>query len=210
VLAYREKDAMEAVLAAPDRRTTQGQRDYAVRLLLYNTGARASEMPQGAVAALALPHTPAVKLWGKGAKTRYCPLGSTTVPTLAALIGDRASTARVFLHRGQRPLTRFGLHAWVEHSAHTASTQMPSVATKRGRPHTMRHTTAVHLVRAGVDIHTSRAWLGHVSLAMTHISAQVDGEMQSKALAWCEVGANQPAGKPWLEDQPIMAFLSTL
>jgi integrase/recombinase XerD len=210
VIAYLEKDEMEAVLAAPDRMTTQGQRDYAVLLFLYNTGARASEMTQVAVADLALTHTPSVKLWGKGAKTRYCPLWSTTVHTLAALLGDRASTERVFLNRGQRPLTRFGLHTLVERSAHKASTQMPSLATKRVSPHTIRHTTAVHLLRAGVDINTIRAWLGHVSLATTNIYAQVDLEMKSKALALCEVDANHPSGKPWLEDQHIMAFLSTL
>jgi integrase/recombinase XerD len=87
---------------------------------------------------------------------------------------------------------------------------MPSLATKRVSPHTIRHTTAVHLLRAGVDINTIRAWLGHVSLATTNIYAQVDLEMKSKALALCEVDANHPSGKPWLEDQHIMAFLSTL
>jgi integrase/recombinase XerD len=164
VIAYLEKDELETLLAAPDQTTAQGQRDYALLLFLYNTGARASEATNVSVADLALTHTPSVKLWGKGNKSRYCPLWPLTVHTLVALIGDRGPTAYVFLNRSQRPLTRFGLHTLVERSAHRASAQMPSLAVKRVSPHTIRHTTAVHLLRAGVDINTIRAWLGHVSL----------------------------------------------
>jgi site-specific recombinase XerD len=162
------------------------------------------------VADLTLTHAPSVKLWGKGDKRRSCPLWRTTVHTLATLISERAPTERVFLNRCQRPLTRFGLHTLVERLAHKASTQLPSLATKRVSPHTIRHTTAVHLLRAGVDINTIRAWLGHVSLETTNIYAQVDLEMKAKALALCEVEANHPPGKPWLEDESVMAFLSTL
>jgi integrase/recombinase XerD len=210
VIAYLEKDEMEGLLAAPDQTTAQGQRDYAVLLFLYNTGARASEATNVSVADLALTHTPSVKLWGKGNKSRYCPLWPLTVHTLVALIGDREPTAYVFLNRSQRPLTRFGLHTLVERSAHRASAQVPSLAVKRVSPHTIRHTTAVHLLRAGVDINTIRAWLGHVSLETTNIYAQVDLEMKAKALALCEVDASHPSGVHWLEDQSLMAFLATL
>lgn len=210
VIAYLEKDEMDALLAAPDQATAQGQRDYAVLLFLYNTGARASEATNVAVADLELTHTPSVKLWGKGDKSRYCPLWSITVHTLVALIGDREPTERVFLNRCQRPLTRFGLHTLVERYAHKASMQMPPLATKRVSPHSIRHTTAVHLLRAGIDINTIRAWLGHVSLETTNIYAQVDLEMKAKALSLCEVDASQSSGAPWLEDKSVMAFLATL
>ena len=74
---------------------------------------------------------------------------------------------------------------------------------------TIRHTTATHLLRAGVDLNTIRAWLGHVSLATTNIYAEVDLEMKAKALALCE-----PAGpkrtKRWADDKGLMAFLRTL
>ena len=210
VLAYLEKDEMDALLAAPDQMTAQGQRDYAMLLFLYNTGARASEAINVAVADLQLAHSPSVKLVGKGNKSRYCPLWSITAQTLVDLIGDREATAHVFLNRSQRPLTRFGLHTLVERYAQKASAHMPSLATKRVSPHTIRHTTAVHLLRAGVDINTIRAWLGHVSLETTNIYAQVDLEMKSKALALCEVDASDPSGVPWSEDQSLMAFLANL
>lgn len=210
VIAYLEKDEIDALLAAPDRRTAQGQRDYSVLLFLYNTGARASETATVTIADLTLTQTLSVKLWGKGDKLRYCPLWRTTVHTLTALIGTRSPTEPVFLNRCQQPLTRFGLHTLLERSARKAATQVPSLLTKRVSPHTIRHTTAVHLLRAGVDINTIRAWLGHVSLATTNVYAQVDLAMKAKALALCEVEASHSSGGHWSEDERVMAFLRTL
>ena len=86
---------------------------------------------------------------------------------------------------------------------------MPSVGQKRVSPHTIRHTTATHLLRAGVDINTIRAWLGHVSLRTTNIYAEVDLEMKAKALAHCEV-EGEGTQKPWREDKGLMEFLRTL
>jgi integrase-like protein len=80
----------------------------------------------------------------------------------------------------------------------------------RVSPHTIRHTTATHLLRAGVDINTIRAWLGHVSLATTNVYAEVDLEMKAKALAKCEVEEEGQAQKPWREDKGLMEFLRTL
>ena len=86
---------------------------------------------------------------------------------------------------------------------------MPTLAKKRVSPHTIRHTTAVHLLRAGVDINTIRAWLGHVSLDTTHIYAEVDLEMKAKALALVDTnGMNQPYRQRSLPS--LMAFLKEL
>jgi len=85
---------------------------------------------------------------------------------------------------------------------------MSSVAKKRVSPHTIRHTTATHLLRAGVDINTIRAWLGHVSLSTTNVYAEVDLEMKAKAMASCEIKGE--AEKPWREDEGLMEFLRTL
>ena len=116
----------------------------------------------------------------------------------------------IFLNRRGEPLTRFGIHAMVERYAARVAKKMPSVATKRVSPHTIRHTTATHLLRAGVDINTIRAWLGHVSLATTNVYAEVDLEMKAKALAKCEVEEEGQAQKPWREDKGLMEFLRTL
>jgi integrase/recombinase XerD len=115
----------------------------------------------------------------------------------------------VFLNRCGQPLTRFGIHALVERYATRVAARQPSLAKKRVSPHTIRHTTATHLLRAGVDINTIRAWLGHVSLDTTNVYAEVDLEMKAKALANCEP-EGQATPQPWREDRGLMEFLKTL
>lgn len=213
-ITYLEKAEMEALLAAPDRQTAQGQRDYALLLFLYNTGARADEAAQLRIGDLQLAHAPprdtsSVQLRGKGNKLRRCPLWLHTVAELAARIEGRACAEHVFLNRCGRPMTRFGLHTMVERYARRVAATMPGLAAKRVSPHSIRHTTATHLLRAGVDINTIRAWLGHVSLNTTSIYAETDLEMKAKALAHCEVTAPKPV-KRWREDKDLMEFLRSL
>jgi integrase/recombinase XerD len=214
LVTYLEKKEMDALLAAPDASKAQGRRDHVVLLFLYNTGARADEVAHVQIGDLNLGHTPSrdpssVLIRGKGNKRRLCPLWPRTVENLLPLMSGRVATDHVFLNHRAQPLTRFGVHALVERHAATVAAVMPSVATKRVSPHTIRHTTATHLLRAGVDINTIRAWLGHVSLSTTNVYAEVDLEMKAKALASCEV-EGQESRKPWREDAGLMEFLRTL
>jgi site-specific recombinase XerD len=214
LIAYLEKDELDALLNAPDCRTAQGCRDYAVLLFLYNTGARADEVAHVQIGDLDLGiasrrDTSSVVLRGKGNKFRRCPLWARTVDELRPLIGQRAASQHVFLNRRGQPLTRFGIHALVERHAEKAATKVPSMAKKRVSPHTIRHTTATHLLRAGVDINTIRAWLGHVCLSTTNVYAEVDLEMKAKALAKCDIENGKPK-KPWRTDPGLMEFLRTL
>jgi site-specific recombinase XerD len=97
----------------------------------------------------------------------------------------------------------------VERYVRKMSASMPSLASKRVSPHTIRHTTATHLLRAGVDLNTIRAWLGHVSLNTTNVYAEVDLEMKAKALATCEIHGVVPP-KHWKDDVALMQFLRIL
>ena len=214
LIDYLEREEMEALLAAPDRDRPQGVRDFAVLLFLYNTGARADEAAHVRVADLDLADAPdrdpsSVLIRGKGNKPRRCPLWARTVRELVPLAHGRGPADHVFRNRRGQPLTRFGVHALVERHAAAASATRPSMARKRVSPHTIRHTTATHLLRAGVDINTIRAWLGHVSLATTMVYADVDLEMKAKALGNCEVVGDEPHA-PWREDAGLMAFLRSL
>jgi site-specific recombinase XerD len=130
------------------------------------------------------------------------------VDELVPLIKGRGPSEAVFLNRCRRPITRFGIHALVERCAAKVAQVLPSVAGKRVSPHTIRHTTATHLLRAGVDINTIRAWLGHVSLTTTNVYAEVDLEMKAKAIANCEV--KEEVLSSWREDMGILAFLRNL
>jgi site-specific recombinase XerD len=213
LVPYLEKDELDTLLAAPDRDTPQGQRDHAVLQFLYNTGARADETANVRIADLDLGATSrdasAVLIHGKGNKQRLCPLWSSTADELRPLIANRAATEHVFLNRRGQPLTRFGIHALVERYAAEAMQAHPSMARKRVSPHTLRHTTATHLLRSGTDINTIRAWLGHVCLTTTNMYADVDVQMKAKALANCEITDEKPK-KPWREDKGLMEFLRAL
>ena len=214
LIAYLEKDELDALLKAPDCRTPQGRRDYVILLFLYNTGARADEVAQVRIGDLDLGaesrrDASSVVLRGKGNKTRRCPLWPRTVDELRLLIDCRAASQHVFLNRRRQPLTRFGIHGLVERYAKRVVAKLPSLAKKRVSPHTIRHTTATHLLRAGVDINTIRAWLGHVCLSTTNVYAEVDLEMKAKALVKCEIKDGKPK-KPWRKNPGIMEFLRSL
>ncbi len=109
------------------------------------------------------------------------------------------------LNRRREGITRFGIYALVRRCAALAAQRVPSLANKRVSPHVIRQTTAVHLLRAGVDINTIRAWLGHVSLDTTNVYAEVDLEMKAEALSECTV-PDTPR-RSWHRQPALMAFL---
>jgi site-specific recombinase XerD len=146
---------------------------------------------------------------GKGNKTRACPLWARTVDVLKPLVAGLRTGDPVFRGRRNERLTRFGIYNIVSVMAKRASATNPSLEAKRVSPHTIRHTSAVHLLRAGVDLNTIRAWLGHVSLDTTNIYAEVDIEMKAKALAQCEITAG-PGIKRWRSEPALMDFLKSL
>ncbi len=213
-ITYLEKEEMDALLDAPDRSSELGRRDYAILLFLYNTGARADEVAHVQIVDLNLTHKPninpaSVRIRGKGNKIRHCPLWKETAVETEKLIEGRSHSEHAFLNRCHQPITRYGIHSLVERYVKKVSLQIPSMAAKRISPHTIRHTTATHLLRAGVDINTIRAWLGHVSLVTTNIYAEIDLEMKAKALTNLEPN-NSKNRKPWRENAELMDFLRNL
>jgi site-specific recombinase XerD len=215
-MSYLDKHEINALLGVPDRCRLQGRRDYAILLFLYNTGARATEVAQLSVADLNLGLSPSVRFYGKGRKIRMCPLWEHTTKILRDLLGPRIEgpgESPVFINVRGQPITRYGVHALVVRTAVKAAMSVPSLQDKRVSPHTIRHTTAVHLLRAGVDINTIRAWLGHVSLETTNRYAEVDLEMKAKALEACAVIAQDPIAEyspKWHTDRDLMSFLVSL
>jgi integrase/recombinase XerD len=212
-ISYLDKPEIDALLLSAKGDSVQARRDYALLLFLYNSGARAGEAATLVIGNLELRSVAGsqqhvVKVLGKGSKTRHCPLWPATAQALAAITTDRGKDQPVFLNRLNEPLTRHGIYMIVERYAKKAAKTAPSLAEKKMSPHRLRHTTACHLLKAGVDINTIRAWLGHVSLDTTNIYAEIDVEMKSRALAQCEITGGRP--KPWREDASLIAFLKSL
>jgi site-specific recombinase XerD len=210
VIDYLDKPEMEALIQAPDQSTVLGRRDHAMLLFMYNSGARADEVAGLCLRNLQLGTSPSVRILGKGNKWRVCPLWPVTAAALQPLVHGRGEAEHVFLGRTGKPITRFGVHRLVTGYAIQAGKKVESMNSKRIGPHTIRHTTAVHLLRAGVDINTIRAWLGHVSLDTTNIYAEVDLEMKARALAKVDVSdlASQSSRPEKLPS--LMAFMRGL
>jgi site-specific recombinase XerD len=212
-LTYLEKPEMDALLAAPDRHTALGRRDHALLQFLYNSGARASEAASLQIENLHLRSNTMsdVEICGKGRKTRRCPLWPATGAELLELVRNRSPDAPVFLnHRGQA-ITRHGIHRLIRKYVSKATAACPSLAHKRISPHIIRHTTATHLLRAGVDINTIRAWLGHVSIDTTNIYAEVDLERKAQMLNHTNALSTPAVSKrSWKDNPSLMAFLRSI
>ena len=128
--------------------------------------------------------------------------------SLRALSSGRSPDEPVFRNRRRAPITRFVVHATVTRYVTDAAIACPSLAKKAISPHVIRHTTATHLLRAGVDINTIRAWLGHVSIDTTNVYAEVDLETKAQMLAACGsfTAGNAPTRR-WRDDPSLMQFL---
>jgi site-specific recombinase XerD len=213
-VGYLDKREIDVLLAVPDQSTRIGYRDHVLLLFLYNSGARADEAAQLEIGDLTLRSDgtstlSSVRLKGKGNKVRLCPLWTATAHALREMTRGREDKDPVFLNRTGQPLTRFGIHDIVTRHARTAATSVPEMHKKKIGPHTIRHTTATHLLRAGVDINTIRAWLGHVSLDTTNVYAETDLDTKAKALGMCE--QHQPPGrKRWRDNPDLLTFLAQL
>jgi integrase/recombinase XerD len=208
-ITYLDRQEMDALLAAHDDHSAQGQREQGLLLFLYNSGARASEAAQVKINDIDW-HAQCVRIVGKGNKQRRCPLWTDTLDQLRALAAGRDGSEPVFLNRCDRPMTRSGIHTLVKRCAARAGDHMPSLEDKKVGPHVIRHSTASHLLQSGVDINTIRAWLGHVSLATTNVYAEINLETKARALAMCAVSGTMKARKRWRDQPDLMEFLRTL
>lgn len=184
-MEYLEQDEVAGLLASIDRSTVLGQRDYALFALMFNTGARVQEILDLRAADVRLDAPAQVRLTGKGNKIRVCPIWATTAQLLRPLCAvrgldgpDRPLFAN---HRGQ-PLTRFGVRYLLRRYMDLAAQEHPSLRGKSIHPHSIRHTTAIHLLKAGVDFASISQWLGHASLNTTMVYARADLDLKRQAL----------------------------
>ena len=188
-IEYLETNEIEALLAGIDRETAAGRRDYAMFSLMFNTGARVQEIVSLRVCDVRLEPPHQVRFLGKGNKVRLCPIWPHTAQLIKELIkqqdagGQDQADQHVFLNGRGATITRFGVrHLLQKHLATSAETTR-TLSGKRIHPHSLRHTTAIHLLKAGVDFATISQWLGHASLNTTMRYARADLDLKRQALA---------------------------
>jgi site-specific recombinase XerD len=211
LLGFLSHEEVEAIILAPDRSTWSGRRDHALLLTLYNSGARVSEITQLRTCALSLEHSHSVCIHAKGRKERSVPLWKNTVSVLKQWLRELGTTtadAPVFPNRYGQQLSRSGVEDRLQSAVKVASRFCPTLAKRKISPHTIRHTTAMHLLQSGVDIVLIALWLGHESPATTHMYVEADLTMKQRALERLQEVPRR--SRPHKVSDRILAFLDGL
>jgi site-specific recombinase XerD len=211
VLGFLSRQEMQAILDAPDSQTWAGQRDRALFSLMYNTGARVSEAIGLRVGDVVTDTSAVAHLHGKGRKNRSVPLWRPTAGLIRRWKGrlaDARDESFLFPNRGGGRMARSNVTQRLELAVSAAAENYPQLAQRSISPHTIRHTTAMHLLQSGVDITVIALWLGHESPATTHMYLEADLSMKERTL-----NRLQPAGASPSRYRPpdqLMQFLQSL
>ncbi len=211
-MCYLESGEVAAILSQPDQSTVEGQRDHTLLSVLYNTGARIQEALDLRPQDIHLKSPAHVRLMGKGRKERISPLWPETAEVVAALLrrSPRRAEEPVFINRYREPLTASGFRFRLRQYVKAAAQHVPTLSRKRITPHIFRHTTAVHLVAAGVDVSVIRSWMGHAQLDTTNHYAQANLETKRKALEQVDPKLRPAKPPKWKRDADLLAWLDSL
>jgi integrase/recombinase XerD len=210
LIGHLTRAEIQALLDAPNRACWPDRRDHALLLTLYNSGARVSEITSLTCHQVSFGASTFVQLTGKARKERTVPLWPETRQVLKFWfneLGDKSKGIAFPSARG-KPLSRDGVDYLLKQAIQRALPTCPSLATKHITPHVIRHSTALHLLQAGVDIATIALWLGHESIETTHVYLETDLVLKEKALAKLD-----PVNTAWgrfKADDPLLDFLASL
>jgi site-specific recombinase XerD len=213
-VGYLAPDALQALLAQPDRSTADGRRDAALLTLLYDTGARVQELIDLLVRNIRIEAPAVVTLTGKGRKTRQVPLMTQTVRLVADYLTERRLVQPdrldhpVFYNRQRQKLTRVGVTYILSKYVRQAQAKTAVGFPARVTPHVLRHTKAMHLVQADVNLIYIRDLLGHSHVTTTEVYARADAERKRQALAEAtRVTSVEEARSDWTENPDLMQWL---
>ena len=210
---YLPEQVLKELLSLPDQTKKYGIRDTALLCLLYDSGARVQEIIDLSLSDIRLETPATVRLYGKGRKVRVIPLMSQTAAILQKYLktwdlnrGTKPDSPLFVNHQGNR-LTRPGI-------TYILNKYMKSVSCYDGlksvTPHVIRHSKAMHLLHADVDLHYIRDFLGHVQIETTEVYARADAEMKRKALVKANLDLPDQPQTSWQKDQDLLAWLQSL
>jgi integrase/recombinase XerD len=185
LLTYLTEPEIDALLAAPNQATWTGRRDHALLTVAIHTGLRAAELTSLTINDLHLGAGAHISCLGKGRKQRTTPLTPATASVLTNWLSEHGGqpTDPVFPTRRRTPLSHDALQRLVAKHAATAARSCPTLRGKTTTPHVLRHSAAMRLLAAGVDITVIALWLGHENVATTNIYIHADLALKEQALA---------------------------
>jgi len=210
MVGFLSREEMLAIIGEPGSNWTT-QRDHLLLRMLYNTGARVSEIVAIKVADVVLDGAACVHLHGKGRKQRAVPLWRSTVKQIKAWLKVNPQiepSSPLLPNRNGQAMTRGNVTQRLALAVKAATTAQPQLAKRRISPHTVRHTTAMHLLQSGVDITVIALWLGHESPVTTHHYVEADLAMKERALA--RLHEPDVAVRRYRAADSLMEFLKTL
>jgi site-specific recombinase XerD len=210
MLGFLSRDEMLAVIGIPGISWTS-QRDHLLMGMLYNTGARVSEIIAVRISDVVLNGAACVHLHGKGRKQRTVPLWHSTVSEVRAwqkANPQLEARSPLLPNREGVAMTRDNVSKRLALAVTAAAKSFPDLRKRHISPHTIRHTTAMHLLQSGVDISVIALWLGHESPTTTHHYVEADLAMKDRALARMQ----EPDSKIRRYKAPdsLLAFLKAL
>lgn len=210
LVRFLTRSEIEALLVAPDRNTWLGRRDHTLLLVAVQTGLRVSELTALRCQDVTVGHGAHVRCHGKGRKERCTPLSSQVAVSVRGWLRQRngAPFDPLFPSLRGGNLSRDAVEKLIAKHAAAARQNCPSLHAKRVTPHLLRHTTAVHLLQAGVDRSVIALWLGHEQIETTQMYLDADLAMKERALA-----KTAPLPQYALRYKPcdqLLAFLQTL
>lgn len=210
MVGFLPRQEMLAIIGEPGSSWTS-QRDHLLLRMLYNTGARVSEITAVKVADVLLDGAACVHLHGKGRKQRAVPLWRSTVKQIKAWLKFNPQLepgSPLLPNRDGQAMTRGNVTQRLALAVKAATTAQPQLAKRRISPHTVRHTTAMHLLQSGVDITVIALWLGHESPTTTHHYVEADLAMKERALA--RLQEPDAALRRFRAPDSLVEFLKTL
>lgn len=214
-LKYLTIEGIKLLLEQPDINTRYGRRDLALLSLMYDTGARVQEIANIRFAHIRFSAPATLRLHGKGNKTRVVPLLSRTEDILKLYIkefkiAEQGNEAYLFQNRSGEQLSRFGISYILKKYADLAKEIRPDLIPENLSPHCIRHSKAMHLLQANVNLVYIRDLLGHTSVKTTEIYARADTSLKREALEKANPIKDTPAMPQWNDDERLMEWLRTL
>jgi len=214
-IQYLTVEGIKVLLEQPDVSTTKGRRDLALLSLMYDTGARVQEIIDLMPSSIQLDHPCTIRLFGKGKKTRIVPLMDKQVNILRYYLNEHellSSSARsypLFSNSRNEKMTRPGITYILLKYAEKAKNKCPNLIPEKLCCHSLRHSKAMHLLQAGVNLVYIRDILGHVSVQTTEVYARADSRQKREAIEKAYTGVLPQILPMWENNNNLMQWLKS-